>query len=77
MARHSKYPPELRGRAVRMVIESRPDYPHEAAAIRSVAVKLGITSTESLRNWVRQAEVDGGSRPGKTSKEVAERSSGH
>ena len=72
MARPSKYTPELRERAVRMVMESRQDYPYEAAAIRSVAAKLGITSTESLRKWVRQAEIDGGVRPGKTSEEIAE-----
>jgi transposase len=72
MARPSKYPPELRERAVRMVMESRADYPHEAAAIRSIAAKLGITSTESVRKWVRQAEIDGGVRSGKTSEELAE-----
>ena len=72
MARPSKYNAELRERAVRMVMETRRDYPHEAAAIRSVAAKLGITSTESLRKWIRQAEIDGGVRPGKTSEEIAE-----
>jgi transposase len=72
MARPSKYNAELRERAVRMVMESRQDYPHEAAAIRSVASKLGITSAESLRKWVRQAEVDGGTRPGKSTDEIAE-----
>jgi transposase len=72
MARPSRYPTELRERAVRMVMESRQDYPHEAAAIRSVAAKLGITSTESLRKWLRQAEVDGGVRAGKTTEELAE-----
>jgi len=72
MARSSKYPVELRERAVRMVMESRPDYPHESAAIRSVAGKLGITSPESLRKWLRQAEIDGGVRPGKTAEELAE-----
>ena len=72
MSRGSKYSPEVRERAVRMVMESKQEYPHEAAAIRSVASKLGITSTESLRKWVRQAEVDGGVRPGKTSDEIAE-----
>lgn len=72
MARPSKYPSELRERAVRMVMESRADYPHEAAAIRSVASKLGITSTESVRKWLRQAEIDGGVRQGKTTEEIAE-----
>jgi transposase len=72
MGRPSQYPAELRDRAVRMVIECRADHPHETAAIRSVAAKLGITSTESLRKWVRQAEVDGGVKPGKTTEEIAE-----
>ncbi|WP_157210328.1 IS3 family transposase [Nocardioides aequoreus] len=72
MARPSRYPTELRERAVRMVMESRQDYPHESAAIRSVAAKLGITSTESLRKWLRQAEIDGGVRQGRTSEEIAE-----
>lgn len=63
---------ELRERAVRMVIETKADYDSEFAAIRSVAAKLGVTSPESLRKWVRQAEVDGGVRPGKTSEDIAE-----
>ncbi|WP_107705906.1 MULTISPECIES: IS3 family transposase [Nocardioides] len=72
MARPSKYPTELRERAVRMVIESRQDYENETAAMRSVAAKLGITSLESLRKWVRRAEIDGGVRQGKTTEEIAE-----
>jgi transposase len=72
MARPSKYPPELRERAVRMVVESRADYPTEFQAIRSIAGKLGIGSPETLRKWVRQAEIDGGARTGKTSAEIAE-----
>jgi transposase len=55
-----------------MVMESRADYPHESAAIKSVASKLGVTSPESLRKWLRQAEIDGGVRPGKTSEDIAE-----
>lgn len=72
MARPSRYPVELRERAVRMVMESRSDYEHESAAIKSVASKLGITSPESLRKWLRQAEIDGGVKPGKTTEEIAE-----
>jgi transposase len=72
MARPSKYPNELRVRAVRMVLESKAEYGSEYEAIRSIATKLGITSPESLRKWLRQSEVDGGVRPGKTSEEIAE-----
>jgi transposase len=72
MARPSRYPRELRERAVRMVVESKDDYPSEFEAIRSIAAKLGIGSSETLRKWVRRAEIDGGTRPGKTSEELAE-----
>ncbi len=72
MARPSKYPRELRERAVRLVFESKDEYPSEFEAIRSIAGKLGIGSPETLRKWVRRAEVDGGTRPGKTSQEIAE-----
>ncbi len=72
MARPSKYPTELRERAVRLVIEVRGEHPSESAAIRSVAAKLGITSAEQLRKWLRQAEIDVGARPGKTTDDIAE-----
>lgn len=72
MGRPVKYPRELRERAVRMVAESKEQYPSEFEAMRVIAGKLGIGSAETLRKWVRQAEVDGGSRPGKTSEELAE-----
>jgi len=72
MARPSKYPNELRDRAVRMVIESKADYGSEFEAITSISGKLGITTPETLRRWVRQAEIDGGQRPGKSSEDLAE-----
>ena len=68
----NNYPPELRERAVRMVAEVRPEYPSDWPAICAVASRLGIGSAETLRKWVRQAEVDGGQRPGVTSDESAE-----
>jgi transposase len=70
--RSSNYPPELRERAIRMVAEVRPDYPSDWPAIVAVAAKLGIGSAETLRKWVRQAEVNAGQRPGVTSEDSAE-----
>jgi transposase len=55
-----------------MVAEVRPEYPSDWPAIQAVAGKLGIGSAETLRKWVRQAEVDGGTRAGVTSEESAE-----
>ena len=68
MARSSKYAPELRERAVRLVQEHAHEHPSQWAAIRSVAEKLGCT-VEALRRWVRQAERDQGRRPGLTTDE--------
>lgn len=67
-----QYPRELRERAVRLVAEHRGDYETEYAAIRSIAAKLGIATPESLRKWIRQAEVDARQRPGVSSEESAE-----
>jgi transposase len=65
MARPSKYPPELRRRAIAEVIER--DRP-----IVEVARDLGIGSPETLRNWVKQARRDAGLDPGPTTEELAE-----
>ena len=70
--RSSNYPPELRERAVRMVVQVRPEYPSDWPAICAVAEKLGIGTAETLRKWVRQAEGDAGARPGVSSEEPAE-----
>ncbi|MFC5957299.1 IS3 family transposase [Streptomyces pratens] len=72
MARPSQYPLELRRRAVRMVAEVRPEYDTEWAAMKAVAQKLGIGTTETLRTWVRRDQIDAGTRPGTTSEESAE-----
>ena len=71
MSRASKYAPELRERAVRMVFEHAHEHPSQWATIRSVAEKIGCT-VEALRRWVRQAERDARQRPGLTTDERAE-----
>jgi transposase len=64
------YSPEFRERAVRLVAEHRDEYRSDAAAHAAIASKLGC-SPDSLREWVRQAQRDGGERPGQTSVEKA------
>jgi transposase len=68
MGRPSKYSPELRERAIRMVFEHAAAHRSQWAAIRSVAEKIGCAN-EVLRRWVRQAERDAGHRPGMTTDE--------
>jgi transposase len=70
MGNRKPYPREVRERAVRMVREHRDEHDSEWAAIESIAEKFGMTA-ETLRKWVRQAEIDGGRRPGVTSAEAA------
>src|SRR5215475_10324770 len=65
----SKYAAELRERAIRLVWEHKGEYASEWAAIESIAQKLGVAAPETLRKWVRRAEVDGGRRPGVTTAE--------
>jgi transposase len=63
MPRTNRYSPEVRDRAVRMVADHRDEYPSEWAAFTSISAKLGMTP-ETLRTWVRRAQVDEGLRPG-------------
>ena len=66
----ARYSPEVRARAVRMVLDHQDDYASQWAALTSIAAKIGCTA-ETLRKWVRRAERDSGARPGPTSDELA------
>ena len=68
MTRSNRYPPEVRERTVRLVQEHRDEYTSEWAAITSIAAKCGMTA-ETLRKWIRRAEVDSGTRRGQTTEE--------
>jgi len=63
-----KYPEELRERAIRMAVDLRGDPATRTGALRRVGEQLGI-NPETLRNWVSQAEIDQGHRPGVTTAE--------
>ncbi|WP_026128442.1 transposase [Nocardiopsis halophila] len=65
MAAPRKYPDELRERATRMAVEARRDPATRPGALARIGNQLGINH-ETLRNWVTQAEVDAGERPGTT-----------
>ena len=58
-----KYSDEMKDRAVRMVTQIRRESGQRYGAIATVATKLGI-NRETLRGWVRQAEIDSGQRAG-------------
>jgi transposase len=66
----SKYDPEIRAKAVRLVLEHRGDYPSEWAAIKAVSSRLEMNA-ETLRNWIRQRQVDDGQCAGVSSETAA------
>ena len=68
MSRQGRFSPEIRERAVNLVLEHQGEYESQWAAIGSVAAKIGCTA-ETLRGWVRQQERDTGRREGMTTTE--------
>ena len=70
MSKATRYSPEVRERAVRMVFEHEHDHTSQWAAIQSISQKIGCTP-ETLRKWVRRSERDHGRRAGVTSDERA------
>ena len=69
MKKSSKFSPEVRERAVRMVQEHRGEYPSLWAAIDSIAPKIGCVP-QTLLDWVKQVEIDSGTRPGVSTAEA-------
>ena len=68
MNKSTKFSPEVRERAVRMVQEHRGDYPSLWAAVESIAPKIGCVP-QTLLDWVKREEVDAGQRDGLSSSE--------
>ena len=69
MAAPKRYPDELRERATRLAVEARQDPAWRAGALQRIGERLGI-NPETLRGWVKQAEIDAGQAPGMTTAEV-------
>lgn len=69
MTKTSKFSPEVRERAVRMVREHRGEYPSLWAAIESIAPKIGCVP-QTLNEWIKRDEIDSGSREGVTTTEL-------
>lgn len=69
MAAPKKYPDELRERATRLAVEARRDPDRKAGALQRIGEQLGI-NPETLRGWVKQAEIDADQAPGVTTAEA-------
>ena len=68
MSKQSKFSPEVRERAVRLIREQRGEHPSLWAAVESIAPKIGCTS-QTLLDWVKREEVDNGERGGVSTSE--------
>ena len=68
MSKANRYSPEVRERAVRMVLECERDYPSQWQAIQSIASKIGC-SPDSLKSWLKRTQIDAGEKPGTTTEE--------
>jgi transposase-like protein len=68
-----KYPNELRERAIRLVLEAREQEPELSlnAAVKRIGPRVGVNA-DTLRGWVKQADIDAGRRPGTTTSDAAE-----
>ncbi len=70
MNKRPGYSPEVRERAVRMVLTGEHEHKSRWAATTSIASKIGCTP-ETLRSWVNKLEVDNGTKPGTTNNDAA------
>jgi transposase-like protein len=68
MSKSNRYSPEVRERAVRMVLEHEREYPSQWQAICSIASKIGC-SPDSLKAWLQRSQIDAGDIPGTTTEE--------